>query len=101
MATLSDTEWAPMKTAPRDGSLVLVRIRASEQGPAEYDAVRWGTSARSDEASWIATDSDPDARITYADSELAGWMKPPASLPPLRSQPPATDAAEESDGSGV
>jgi hypothetical protein len=92
-----------MTTAPRDGSLVLVRIRASEQGAAEYDSVRWGTSARSDEASWVATDSDPDARITYADSELAGWMQPPASLPPLRSQPlpPSTDTAEESDGSGM
>jgi len=103
MATLAEAQWAPMRTAPRDGSLVLVRIRASEQGPAEYDAVRWATSARSDEASWVATDSDPDARIAYADNELAGWMEMPATAPPLRSgtASAATDTTEESDGSGM
>ena len=33
------SKWAPMSTAPRDGTLVLVAIHASEQGPAEVDAV--------------------------------------------------------------
>jgi hypothetical protein len=102
MAKLSDATWAPMTTAPRDGSLVFVRIRASEQGAAEYDSVRWSISARSDEASWVATDSDPEARVTYDDTELAGWMPPPASpASPRAPLPPAIDTAEESDGSGM
>ncbi len=103
MITLADAKWSPMRSAPRDGTLVLVEVRASEQGPAEYDAVRWATSARSEEASWVATDSDPEARIAYADNELAGWMEMPATPPPLRSgaASAAIDTSEESDGSGM
>ena len=55
--------WASMRTAPRDGTLVLVQIRATEQGPAEVDAVRFAQSARSGEEGWVANDSDPFARV--------------------------------------
>jgi hypothetical protein len=96
--------WQPMASAPRDGRLVLVRVRATEQGPDEHDMVRWAKSARSDEEAWIATDSDPFARIAYADNELAGWMPLPMQLPKLRSTKLAaetTPTPDETDGSGV
>jgi hypothetical protein len=95
-----------MGTAPRDGTLVLVRIRATEQGPAEVDAVRFAKSARSGEEGWVANDSDPFARVVYAEGELAAWMPLPTQLPKLRSTrdtptaPPA-GAVEEGDGSGM
>ena len=97
--------WQPMKTAPRDGTLVLAKIRATEQGPGEFDMVRWAQSARSQEEGWVAADSDPLARVVYAEGELAYWMPLPSQLPKLRStRVPANDdvpGPEEGDGSGV
>ncbi len=104
---MATPKWAPMASAPRDGSLVLVRVRASEQGPAEVDAVRWAVSARSGEAGWVANNSDPFARVVYGEGELSGWSPLPTQLPPLRSQRLAagaaapSDAADEADGGGI
>ncbi len=103
---MTDTvRWEPMRSAPRDGTLVLARLRATEQGPAEMDAVRWSTSARSREEGWVANDSDPFARVVYAENELTGWMPLPGQLPRLasdsRRQRPAEPTPDESDGSGV
>jgi hypothetical protein len=104
--TLPDfSKWASMKTAPRDGTLVLARVRATEQGPAEVDMVRWARSARSGEENWVANDSDPYARVVYAESELACWLPLPTQLPKLRSERaavarPAPDV-DESDGGGI
>ena len=105
MSDPDNAKWEPMASAPRDGTLVLVKIRATEQGPGEFDMVRWAKSARSGEEGWVATDSDSFARVVYADNELAYWMPLPSQLPGLRSAgaaagdpPPPTD---ESDGSGV
>ncbi len=95
---------APIATAPRDGSLVRVALRASEQGPAELDTVRWAKSASSGQEGWVAFDSDPDARIVYSDSELAYWLPLPSQTAPRRrprgpgKRTPATD---ESDGSAI
>jgi hypothetical protein len=97
-------KWEHIRTAPRDGTLVLVRIRASEQGPDEFDMVRWAKSARSEEESWVATDSDPFARIAYADNELSGWMPLPTQLPQLRSgaaRPVGEKTPDETDGSAI
>ncbi|HZP21134.1 MAG TPA: hypothetical protein VFB16_13105 [Bauldia sp.] len=95
---------APISTAPRDGSLVRVAIRASEQGPAEFDTVRFAQSARSGEGGWLASDSDPEARIVYSDSELAYWIPLPGQEP-AASPSPKEDASgggdDEADGSGV
>lgn len=113
---MASLKWAPMRTAPRDGSLVLARVRASEQGPAEVDAVRWAVSARSGEEGWVANDSDPFARVVYGEGELAGWSPLPTQLPRLRSDPPirsgagslaageappASDTPDEADGGGI
>ena len=98
--------FVSMDSAPRDGTLVLVALRASEQGPAEVDAVRWMISARSGEAGWVANDSDPFARVAYAEGELAGWSPLPTQMPKLRSAriakaTPSTPAEDETDGGGI
>ena len=99
------SKFEPMDTAPRDGTLVLVAVRASEQGPAELDAVRWAQSARSGEEGWVANDSDPFARFVYSEAELTGWSPLPTQMPELRSQP--AEAAKrdqdpkEIDGAGI
>jgi hypothetical protein len=94
---------APIATAPRDGSLVRVAVRASEQGPAEFDTVRWARSATSGEEGWVAFDSDPEARIVYSDSELAYWLPLPSQTPsrrPPRAAKPIP-GPDESDGSAI
>jgi hypothetical protein len=106
MSEPDNRQWAPMATAPRDGTLVLVKIRASEQGPGEFDMVRWAENGLGEEG-WLATDSDPFARVVYADNELAYWMPLPSQLPKLRSGATETATApmrsgpEEADGSAI
>ena len=96
--------WRPIATAPRDGSLVRVAIRASEQGPAELDTVRWTRSPTSGQEGWVAFDSDPGARIVYSDGEIAYWLPLPSQTVP---QPRPGRAArrgsepDESDGSAI
>jgi hypothetical protein len=99
-------DWTPMHSAPRDGTRILVLVRASEQGAAEVDVVRWMRAGVADEG-WIATDSDSDARFMYAEGELESWMPLPSALPKLRSSrmaaaksPPARDD-DEIDGAGI
>lgn len=104
MADAHSSDWQSMRSAPRDGTLVLVKIRATEQGPDEFDMVRWAKSARSGEESWVATDSDPFARVAYADQELTAWMPLPTQMPKLRSTstPSArAETADETDGSAI
>jgi hypothetical protein len=105
MAKPAFTKWEPMATAPRDGTLVLVSVRASEQGPAELDAVRWAQSARSGEEGWVANDSDPFARFVYSEVELTGWSPLPTQVPELRSSRPADAKSDpgpdEIDGAGI
>jgi hypothetical protein len=72
--------WRPMESAPKDGTTILAEVRASEQGAAEVDVVRWAVR----DERWIAADSDPGCIIVYADAELTGWMPLPDALPKLR-----------------
>jgi len=81
MDDLNFGEWLGMASAPRDGTRVLVEIRASEQGAAEVDMVRWALPERGAEAGWVSAESDPGAAIFYAEAELSGWMPLPAPLP--------------------
>src|SRR5262245_19476340 len=83
---------APMESAPRDGTLVKVWLKASEQGPAQMDVLRWAKSARSGEGAWVASDSDQVARVIYFDADLECWV-------PLPTQRPA--AGTEDDGRDV
>ena len=104
MSDLDTAPQRPMATAPRDGSVVLVAVRATEQGAVEYDAVRFARSAQSGEEAWVAIDSDPDMRIAYVESELAYWLPLPTQLPELRSRratPARSSPPDESDGSAI
>jgi hypothetical protein len=96
-------DWHDMATAPKDGSKVLVAVRASEQGPAEVDMARWAMASRAAEPAWIA-DSDPGSVITYSETELAGWMPLPTPVPKLRSGRGSSargEAPDEIGGSGI
>ena len=46
-------EWQDMARAPRNGTRILVEIRASEQGPAEVDLVRWEAGERGGEGGCV------------------------------------------------
>jgi len=99
-------EWRPMASAPKDGSRVLVAIRATEQGAAEVDVARWAKPDRSGEECWIAADSDPGCVIVYAEAELISWMPMPTPQPRLRStrmkaSPPSRKPMDEMGGSGI
>ncbi len=101
-------EWRDMASAPKDGTRVLVAVRASEQGPAEVDVARWAKPDRSGEACWMAVDSDPGCLIVYEEAELSSWMPLPTPLPKLRSagagatrSGPAKQRHDEIGGSGI
>jgi hypothetical protein len=101
-----DRQWRSMRSAPRDGARVLVRIRASEQGPAETDLVRWGVPEHSAEECWISADAEAGAGVFYNDGELTGWMPAGGPLPAPRvvsAEAPRRAATKklEVDGSGI
>jgi hypothetical protein len=93
-----------METAPRDGTLVKVWLKASEQGPAQMDIVRWANSARPGDGAWVASDSDQVARVFYSDADLECWVPLPTQVATARrEQPPGaidTDSGEI-DGGGI
>ncbi len=98
-------EWQDIGSAPRDGTRILVELKASEQGPAEVDLVRWARPERDAEPTWVSAESDPGAAIVYAEGELSGWMPLPTPLPKLRrAGRPGRSFKEddlEVDGSGI
>ncbi|MDE0923107.1 hypothetical protein, partial [Aurantimonas coralicida] len=101
------TDWRAMREAPRDGSRILATVRASEQGPAEVDVVRWTAPRGAFEPEWIATDSDPACLVTYGDDELVAWMPIPSPTLPSAAaetswpQPANERDFEEESGSGI
>jgi len=101
MSASSFGDWQDMATAPRDGTRVLVEIRASEQGDAEVDLVRWAAPERGAEPCWVSAESDPGVAIFYADAELSGWMPLPTPLPKLKKARFGKRDDLELDGSGI
>lgn len=100
----SETEqWRPMKSAPKDGTRIIVVIRASEQGASDVDVVRWAKPKAYGEYCWMASDSDQDCEIIYDDWEVANWMPLPAWSPPYKTPGLAAKLPEvpEGDGSGI
>ena len=101
------TDWRAMREAPRDGSRILATVRASEQGPAEVDVVRWAAPRGAFEPEWIATDSDPACLVTYGDDELVAWMPIPSPTLPSAAaetswpQPANERDFDEESGSGI
>lgn len=71
--------WRHMASAPKDGSRILVTIRASEQGPAEVDLAYWSHGDQFGGEGWRASDSSPGHIIEYAEPELKCWMPMPSA----------------------
>jgi len=93
---MTDSAWQSIRTAPRDGTRILVAVYESEQGPAEVDVVRWANPGQAHEKAWVAADSQPNVPVTYSEGEIVGWMPMPA--------PPAAAARTrrgEIDGSSI
>ncbi|HET7714224.1 MAG TPA: hypothetical protein VFK86_01215 [Bauldia sp.] len=102
MNETQSTEWRSMRSAPKDGTRILVTVRASEQGGAEVDVVKWARPDPQAEPGWIATDSDPEARVVYGEGELAAWMPLPAAVASRGTRPAlAPYTGEEMDGSAI
>lgn len=97
------TQWRHMRTAPRDGSRILVTIRPSEQGPGAVDLAYWSNGDQYGGEAWRSSDSAPGRIIEYAEPELKCWMPmPPANVDQF-SMPPAWEGKDdvELDGSGI
>ena len=99
--------WRPMRTAPKDGSRILVTIRPSEQGAGAVDLVFWASADAHGGDAWRSSDSAPGRVIEYAEPELKCWMPLPAVEPSTADEPPSRPAAwtgkdeAELDGSGI
>ncbi len=101
---MEDTgRWQSMRSAPRDGSRILVTIRPSEQGPGAVDLVYWSKGDRFGADAWRASDSAPGMIIEYAEPELKCWMPIPAAEEGRLDRPPAWTGSsdDELDGSGI
>ena len=107
MSGIDIDQWQSMASAPKDGSRIIVVIRASEQGPADVDVVRWDRPRRNADPCWTSTDSSHDCAIVYEDWEVSFWMALPSTLPPLKAPdlkarlPLVPSAGDEIGGSGI
>lgn len=102
------TGWRHMKSAPKDGSRILVTVRSSEQGPAEVDVAYWARADQSGIEGFRAADSYPGHVVGYADPELKCWMPLPkanagADTSTVAEMPAPWEGedAEELFGSGI
>ncbi|HEV7254938.1 MAG TPA: hypothetical protein VGN97_17785 [Mesorhizobium sp.] len=97
--------WRSMSSAPKDGSRILVTVRAAEQGPADVDVAYWARADRFGGEGWRAADSSPGRVIGYAEPELKCWMPLPTANSGMGSgsRPAPWQGAkiEELDGSGI
>ena len=107
MSATDVDQWRPMASAPKDGTRIIVVIRASEQGPADVDVVRWDRPRRNADPCWTSTDSNHDCAIAYEDWEVSFWMALPSTVPSVKTPdlmgrlPIVPSAGHESGGSGI
>ena len=87
--------WRNMRTAPRDGSRILVTIRASEQGPGAVDLVYWSNGDRFGREAWRSSDSVPGLIVEYAEPELKCWMPLPGVNMDATVRPAAWEGEDE------
>ena len=95
--------WRQMRTAPKDGSRILVTIRPSEQGPGAVDLVYWSNADRFGGEAWRSSDSVPGRVVEYAEPEVKCWMPMPQANVDQMTFPSAWEGKdeEELDGSGI
>ena len=96
-------QWRSMASAPRDGTRIIVVIRASEQGSSDIDVVRWSKPKSHGEYCWTAADSDQECAVIYDEWEVAHWMPLPAWSPPFKTAGLAATLPDppENEGSGI
>ena len=96
-------QWRHMRSAPKDGSRILVTIRPSEQGPAAVDLAYWSNGDQFGGDGWRSSDSAPGRIIEYAEPELKCWMPMPSVEFNRKSMPSPWEGedAQELDGSGI
>lgn len=93
--------WRHMKSAPKDGTRVLVTVKASEQGPADVDVAYWARADQFGIEGWRSADSHPGQIVGYADPELRCWMPMPSAGQGQTPEPWAGESDEELYGSGI
>jgi hypothetical protein len=93
--------WRHMKSAPKDGTRILVTVKASEQGPAEVDVAYWARADQFGIEGWRSADSHPGQIVSYADPEMRCWMPMPAAGRSQTPEPWAGESDEELFGSGI
>jgi hypothetical protein len=93
--------WRHMSTAPKDGTRILVTVRAAEQGPADIDVAYWARADTFGMEGWRATDSSPGCVIGYAEPELKCWMPMPSAGAAQRKPAPWQGDEKELFGSGI
>ena len=97
---MDETEgWRHMNFAPRDGTRILVTVRASEQGGADVDVAHWARADQFGAEGWRSADSHPGQIIGYAEPELKCWMPLPKAGSAARPTP--WEEGEELFGSGI
>ncbi|MFD2237009.1 hypothetical protein [Aureimonas populi] len=94
-------QWRDLASAPRDGTRILVTLRATEQGPATVDTAYWARGTSRAGEGWRAADSSADCVILYAEAELMGWMPLPSPLAASWPEPMRPEDAQEDAGSGI
>lgn len=97
------SSWRRMVSAPKDGSRILVTIRASEQGEAEVDVAFWSKADQFGSEGWRAADSSPGRIVAYADPELKCWMPMPTASFDSTQMPSAWEGDDELqlNGAGI
>jgi hypothetical protein len=97
------SSWRHMRTAPRDGSRILMTIRPTEQGPGAVDLAFWSNGDQFGGEGWRSSDSKPGMIIEYAESELKCWMPLPSANLERMTLPTAWEGEDdrELDGSGI
>jgi hypothetical protein len=96
-------QWRNMRSAPKDGSRILITIRSSEQGPGAVDLAYWSNGDQYGGEAWRSSDSAPGRIIEYSEPEMKCWMPMPTADPDQFARPPAWEGKndEELDGSGI
>ena len=93
--------WCHMASAPKDGTRILVTVRAAEQGPADIDVAFWARADKSGMEGWRAIDSSPGCVIGYAELELKCWMPMPGIGIARAAAAPWEGEEKELFGSGI
>ncbi len=93
-----------MASAPKDGTRILVTVRAAEQGSADVDVAYWAAEDNFGIEGWRAGDSHPGSVIPYADPEIICWMPLPGAseeTPLTKPAPWVGDDPPMLDGAGI